>query len=293
MGKSSDLDLHQLTPAVGAIIRGADLNASMDAQTITFIRTALLNHGVIFFRQQDVGAEQMWAFLKHFGTPQKDDSFGTDADGPDDVREADLKPTRKGTAVWHADSTFLAKPPKFTLLRAVKLPPCGGDTCWASMAAAYDALSEPVRAMVDKLSAVHAVETALARLDDYGDVFADKFTTIHAPQQVHPVVQVHPETGRKALFVTESSTARIVGLEPVESRHLLAMLFEHIKSPDFAMRWCWTPGDVAMWDNRIVQHYAVPDYDSERVMQRIVVAGERPCGPQDTHEGSRRTLVHS
>jgi alpha-ketoglutarate-dependent taurine dioxygenase len=101
-------------------------------------------------------------------------------------------------------------------------------------------------------------------------------------QQIHPVVAVHPETGRKALYVTESCTNRIVELGPLESRHLLALLFEHIKSPDFSLRWRWSPGDIALCDNRSVQHYAVPDYDSPRVMQRIIVAGERPCGPGDT-----------
>ena len=96
-----------------------------------------------------------------------------------------------------------------------------------------------------------------------------------------PVVLLHPETGRKALYVTQSCTTRIVELSPAESRHLLNLLFEHIKSPDFSMRWRWTPNDVAMWDNRSVQHYAVPDYDTERVVHRIIVAGERPCGPPE------------
>jgi len=279
MGRKMDLGLRRLTPAVGAVITGVELNASIDGQALAFIREALNTHGVIFFPQQDVGVDRLWEFLSDFGTPQKDDSFATDADGPQDVRDSDLSPTRKGTAVWHADSTFLAKPPKITLLRAVSLPACGGDTCWASMVAAYEGLSEPLRAMIDGLTAVHSIEPPVARLGDYGDVFAAKFTARHAAQQVHPMVQIHPETGRKALYVTESCTSRIVELEPVESRHLLALLFEHIKSPEFAMRWRWTPGDVAMWDNRAVQHYAVPDYDSERVMQRIVVAGDRPYGP--------------
>jgi taurine dioxygenase len=191
----------------------------------------------------------------------------------------DLAPTRKGTAIWHTDSSFLATPPTFTILRALKLPPIGGDTCWASMTAAYDALPAPLREMLDQLSAVHTIDLPMTRLGDYGDEFGSRFRAIHAPQQVHPVVAVHPETGRRALYVTESCTTRIVEFEAQQSRHVLAMLFEHIKSPDFNLRWRWTAGDVALWDNRVVQHYAVPDYESPRVMQRIIIKGDRPVGP--------------
>jgi taurine dioxygenase len=119
----------------------------------------------------------------------------------------------------------------------------------------------------------------MSRLGDYGDDFGSRFRAIHAPHQVHPVIAVHPETGRKALYVTESCTSRIVEFEAQQSRHVLAMLFEHIKSPDFNLRWRWTQKDVALWDNRVVQHYAVPDYERERVMQRIIIKGERPVGP--------------
>jgi taurine dioxygenase len=271
--------VQRLTPATGAVIEGIDLAAPMDARTIAFIRGTLVERGVVFFRSQDMTIEQMWDFIAHFGTPQKEDSFGTDQDTPADVAVNDLAPTRKGTAIWHTDSSFLAAPPTFTILRALKLPPLGGDTCWASMTAAYDALPAPLREMLDQLSAVHTIDLPMTRLGDYGDEFGSRFRAIHAPQQVHPMVAVHPETGRKALYVTESCTSRIVGFEAQQSRHVLAMLFEHIKSPDFSLRWRWTVGDVALWDNRVVQHYAVPDYESPRVMQRIIIKGERPVGP--------------
>jgi taurine dioxygenase len=275
-----DHRLQRITPAVGAIVDGIDLGADLDRDTIGSIRQALVDHGVIFFRNQDVTIEQLWSFLRNFGTPQKEDSFGTDEDGPEDVQDSDLSPTRSGTAVWHTDSSFLASPPKFTLLRAVKLPPLGGDTCWSSMVAAYEALAAPLRDMLDRLTAVHSIDLPMTRLGHYGGEFEANFKAIHAPQQVHPVVLRHPETGRKALYVTESCTTRIVELEPAHSRHVLAMLFEHIKSPEFNMRWHWTAMDVAMWDNRVVQHYAVPDYETERVMQRIIIAGDRPSHQQ-------------
>lgn len=238
----------------------------------------MVDHGVVFFRGQHTTIEQLWDFLGHFGMVQKEDSFGTDHDTPDDVEDSDFAPTRRGTAIWHTDSSFLARPPKFTLLRAVTLPPLGGDTCWASMVAAYEALAAPLQTMLDALSAVHSIDPPMTRMGGY-DAFETSFKAIHAPQQVHPVVLRHPESGRKALYVTESCTTRIVELEAAHSRHILALLFEHIKSPDFNLRWRWSPMDVAMWDNRVVQHYAVPDYEALRVMQRIIVAGERPEGP--------------
>jgi taurine dioxygenase len=272
-------EVRRVTSAVGAVIDGVDLGRPLAGETLRFVRQALLDHGVLFFRNQDASVEQLWDFLRNFGTPQKEDSFGAETDRPEDVQEADFSRTRRGTAVWHADSTFLEKPPKITLLRMVRGPAFGGDTCWASAVAAYEALSRPLRDMLDGLSAVHSVAKAVSPLGDYGDAFVAQFGKLHATQQIHPVVQVHPETGRKALFVTESCTTRIVELEPAESRCLLDLLAEHIKSPEFCLRWRWSPNDLALWDNRSVQHYAVPDYTAERVVHRIVVAGERPRGP--------------
>lgn len=269
----------RVTTAVGATIDGVDLGAPLDAGTLDVIRQALFEHGVLFFPGQTASVEGLWAFLRNFGAPQKDDSFGADTDRPEDVKEADFSRTRRGTSAWHADSTFLEKPPKITLLRLLRGPPFGGDTCWASMVAAYEALSRPMRDMLDGLSAVHSVSRAVAGLGEYGAAFTAAFGKLHAHEQAHPVVQVHPETGRKALFVTESATTRILELEPAESRHVLDLLFAHVRSPDFSLRWRWSPNDVAVWDNRVVQHYAVPDYSDPRVVQRIVVAGDRPYGP--------------
>jgi taurine dioxygenase len=236
-------EVRRVTSAIGAVIDGVDLGRPLDGETLRLVRQALLDHGVLFFRNQDASVEQLWDFLRNFGTPQKEDSLG------------------------------------ITLLRMVRGPAFGGDTCWASTVAAYEALSRPLREMLDGLTAVHSVAKAVSPLGDYGDAFVAQFGKLHAAQQIHPVVQAHPETGRKALFVTESCTTRIVELEPAESRCLLDLLVEHVKSPDFCLRWRWSPNDLALWDNRSVQHYAVPDYTAERVVHRIVVAGDRPRGP--------------
>jgi taurine dioxygenase len=263
----------------GAVVGGVDLGGPLSAETVARIRQALLDHGVIFFRGQDLSVEQFWEFMEHFGLPQKEESTGTDHDRPEDVMTGDLSYTRHATAVWHADTTSLAKPPIATALRAVEVPPFGGDTCWSSMHAAWDALSPPMKRMLEGLTAVHTVDFTVTRMREYGDRFNEAYSAFNAREQIHPVVLTHPETGRKALYVNESFVSRIVELEPLESASVLSFLFRHVERPDFAVRWKWTPNDIAFWDNRAVQHYAVPDYTATRLMQRIVLAGVKPGEP--------------
>jgi len=279
MGAMSSLTRRPITTSVGAVIEGVDLRQKLAPETVRYVRQALLDHGVIFFRGQDINMNQFWAFMENFGFPQKEESTGTDHDRPEDVQTADLSPTRHATAVWHADTTSLAKPPIATALRAVKVPPFGGDTCWSSMYAAWEALSEPMRRMLDGLTAIHTVQLTVDRMKQFGQAFEAAYSARNAAEQIHPVVLTHPETGRKALYVNESFVTRIVELSAAESAALLPVLFRHIESPAFTMRWKWSPNDIAFWDNRAVQHFAVPDYETARVMQRIVLAGVRPGAP--------------
>jgi taurine dioxygenase len=279
MNRAGSLQLRRVTTAVGAVIEGVDLREPLSAEAVRFVRQALQQHGVVFLRGQPLDAESLWAFAANFGRPHKEEATGSDADRPSDVVDADMRMARSSTAVWHSDTTFLARPPRATLLRAVRLPEFGGDTCWASMYAAYDALSEPMRAMLDKLTAVHSLSRFMARTGEFGAHYARTLGADHPADRVHPVVQVHPDSGRRALYVNEAWTSRIVELGPGESEAVLHGLFEHLKSPDFSMRWRWEPGDLAFWDNCGVQHYAVPDYAAERIMQRVVLAGDEPRGP--------------
>jgi taurine dioxygenase len=290
MNSASDISIQRITGNVGAVIGGLDIRAPMEADAVSLVREALVEHGVIFFQGQDIELDQFWAFMQNFGQPQKEESTGTDQDRPDEVQTADMSPTRHATAVWHADTTSLAEPPMATALRAVQPTPYGGDTCWSSMYAAWEALSEPVRAMLEGLTAVHSIQPTIDRMGQFAPRYLDHYGPRHAPEQIHPVVLTHPETGRKALYVNESFTMRIAELSPAESAALLAMLFRHVEKPDFIMRWKWTANDIAFWDNRCVQHYAVPDYSSARVMQRIVLAGVRP-GENAIRALSGETLV--
>ena len=278
MTTTTAVEVQPVTPVVGAVITGVDLRTSLDDETTRAIRQALLDHGVIFFHDQDLTREQMRAFVTNFGTPIPE-PFGGDPEA-DPVGEADLQPTKRATSVWHSDTSYVAEPPSITALRAIELPPVGGDTCWGSSYAAYNTLSAPMREMLDGLSAVHSVFPVIERMGMTGQRYADDSAMEHGYEYVHPVVRVHPETGRKALFVSESWTTRIVELTPAESTQVLALLFEHVKSPDFTMRLRWAPNDIAVWDNRAVQHYAVPDYDTPRLMQRVVLAGDKPRGPR-------------
>ena len=277
MTTSTVLDVQPVTPAVGAIIGGLDLRAALDEDTVRAIRAAVLEHGVVFFRDQDLTREQTLVFMEQFGTPCTDPfSVDQSVSGLDTIIDMVTLGYSPATAVWHIDSSLAAAPASLIALRALEVPSSGGDTCWASMYAAYDALSEPLRALLDGLTAEHTGSKTLALMggDSYGFLQEDM-------RNVHPAVRVHPETGRKALFVDELWTERIVELAPDESASLLAFLFQHVKKPNFTMRWQWQPNDLALWDNRSFQHYAVNDYTEHRVMQKSLLAGDRPYGPRD------------
>lgn len=271
-----------LTATIGSVIEGVDLAGPLGDDVVAAIRQALLDRGVVFFRGQDLSSEQMHAFVSQFGRPVNIDYFGDPSDGtqqksaaPDEIVCGNLTATRRGTAVWHSDITWIPQPPFATVLRAARVPPVGGDTCWADMEAAYEALSDPMKRMLDGLTAVYSMQPTIDREQLLKQAMLMKGQP-KAVETIHPVVTVHPETGRKALFVNECTTLRIVELSAIESMQVLTALFMHIRTPDFQCRWRWSANDMAFWDNRSVQHYAVPDYKEDRVMQRIELAGETP-----------------
>jgi len=184
---------------------------------------------------------------------------------------------------WHTDNSFFERPSAVTVLYGEKVPRVGGDTLFASMTKAWETLSEPLKALLEPLSAVHSAASAYdpkttgdAKYKGETAITYTYSDSIYEEVE-HPVVRTHPETGRKSLFVNPMFTQRIVGLAPNESDALLALLYEHATRPDFTCRVHWEPGSVTVWDNRCVQHYAIDDYaDFERVMYRVTVAGDRP-----------------
>ena len=277
---SSKIDIRPLTPTIGAVIGNVDLARSTDADTIDAIRAALLKHKVIFFEDQHLTPQQHRDFAAKFGelhthplypgVPEASELFILDnhANNPTD------------NDAWHTDVTFIETPPLGALLYAKSLPENGGDTIWANMQAAYEALSRPMREFLIQLDAVHDFARGFpARGTVAKGAGADKHAKAleEHPPVVHPVIRTHPETGADSLFVNYGFTDRIKGLRRSESEALLNMLFVHIQKPEFQVRWKWKPNAIAFWDNRITQHYAVNDYlPARRVMHRATILGDRP-----------------
>ena len=263
-----------LTPTIGALVSGVDL-AAPSAADLAAIEAALAEHCVLFFRDQDISVEAHKAFGRHFGVL---DVHPNDPglDGHPDVMiiHADASSLRVAGEMWHSDVSCSSEPPMGSILRMFVVPPHGGDTLFASMYAAYEALSPPMQELLGGLTAIHDggpyyrdVNRIIGR-DDGGRDY---------PVAEHPVVRTHPVTGRRCLYVNSMFTTRLVGLPKAESDHLLGFLFEHIKDPSFSCRFRWEPHSIAFWDNRCTQHFAVWDYHPhERSGHRVTVRGAAP-----------------
>ncbi len=273
----------QVTPlnlAIGAVIEGVDLRQPITDTIKQFLEQVLIEHQVIFFRNQPLTPEQHYAFAKQFGDLHIHPIYPNVAEQPEililDTERNDLR----DNALWHTDVSFSTTPPLGSILSAKKIPPLGGDTLWASGTAAYAALSPAIQHLLKGLTAKHDIAKSFP---------ADRFAT-NADEQVrfeaalkknppvtHPVVRTHPISGLQALFVNEGFTTRINELSESESHALLTFLFQHSQRPDFTVRWRWQQDDVAFWDNRVTFHYAVDDYRPQhRVMHRATVNGDKP-----------------
>lgn len=261
---------------LGARIDGVHLAAGIDASTASAINAALLDHKVIFFRgQHDLDDTAQVAVARALGTP-------TAAHPTVTSRGARLLPidSRYDKAnSWHTDVTFVDRIPKASLLRAVTLPQYGGTTTWASTEAAYDQLPGPLRALADSLWAVHTNAYDYASPHDALSVqerqYREEFVSDYYETE-HPAVRVHPETGRRVLLLGQF-VKRFVGLGATESAALFNLFQARITRLENTIRWNWQPGDLAVWDNRATQHYAVADYDDQfRMLYRVTLAGDIP-----------------
>ncbi|MBY8883746.1 TauD/TfdA family dioxygenase [Streptomyces sp. PTM05] len=298
------LDIRPVAGRIGAEIHGIDLREELDDATVAAVWQAVLEHRVVFFRGPDVGHARHVALGVRFGelTRRPGAKHGVHPEGFPQILTVDPKKDverygadfeehfqRKwvsSVAGWHSDLTPAVNPPKASMLRAERTPAFGGDTQWTNMVAAYEGLSRPVRDLVDGLRAEHAFFTAvhLMHSDERDREILRRYC--EEPEvAVHPVVRVHPETGEKALFVSPGSTTRVMGLSRLESRRLLDLLFEHMTSAEYTVRFRWEPGSIAFWDNRSTCHFAPTDFahlDVERVMHRVTLLGDLPKGPDGT-----------
>lgn len=274
------LHITPLSPALGAQVSGIDLRQPLNASLRQQVEDALLQYQVLFFREQPIQPQQQAALAAQFGDLHIHPLYPNVPEQPEilvlDTAVTDVR----DNAIWHTDVSFLETPALGALLAAKHLPPYGGDTLWASSSAAYDALSQPLKQLLDGLTATHDFTRSFP-LERFGNT-PEALAPYHEVQRthppvVHPVIRTHPVTGRKGLFVNDGFTNRINELEAAESDALLRFLFAHATRPEFTIRWRWQENDVAFWDNRITQHYAVDDYRPQRrVMHRATVLGDRP-----------------
>ncbi len=281
----SGLCFTRLTAAIGAEVTGIDLSSGVGEEVAAVLGRALAEHQVLFFRDQPLEPEEQLRLAECFGPVMMPliDTASTKVPGVTVLDQ--IAPKGQYTDRWHADSTNLPEPPLGAVLLAVKLPGVGGDTCFASTAAAFEALSPALQRWLEGLTAEHSTEILDAALGALPNVVR---RDVDRPVSHHPVVRVHPITGRKALFVNSNFTTRIDGLNPAESGAILAMLFSHINSPEFQVRWRWAPASIAVWDNRATQHCAIADYQERRVMHRCLIAGDRPFGANGPDRGESR-----
>ena len=286
----------RLTGTLGARIDDLDITKPLADDVATELRRVLVEHRVIFFRDQHLTPTQQVAFGRIFGelTPAHPLVGGLDDDHPEvlvlDSLDYKLGVGDRGTTNgkstsynnrWHTDVTFSAAPPRASILCAKTIPSFGGDTLWADLVDAYSSLPEPLRDMLDGLYAVHDSSGTFSRFRDEDKTGENRQKLTALDPVRHPVVRVIPETGEKGLFVNPTFTAYIEGFGIDQSRAILHMLYEHTIQPERVVRWNWREGDVAMWDNRVTSHYAAADYTEPRLMHRITVRGDKPVGPRD------------
>lgn len=288
----STLRVVKLGAHIGARIDGIDVNGNLDAATVSAINEALLEHKVIFFRgQHHLDDDGQLAFARLLGIPTA--AHPTVTSRGDRVLPIDSRYDKANS--WHTDVTFVDRIPKASVLRAVTLPDYGGTTTWASTEAAYDRLPEPLRVLVENLWAVHTNQYDYAadydgRHEEIADghrQYREEFESEYYETE-HPVVRVHPETGKRVLLLGHF-IKQFVGLSAAESATLFQLLQNRVIKLENTIRWSWEPGDLAIWDNRATQHYAVADYDDQfRRLSRITLAGDVPV---DVHGRRSRPIA--
>ena len=273
------LTIQPISPALGAIVSGIDLGAPLDDAGQRAIEQALLEHQVLFFRDQSLEPRSQARFAARFGDLHIHPIYPSVPEQPEVIVLDTAVTDVRDNAIWHTDVTFLETPALGAVLAAKQLPPYGGDTLGeqhgglrgavgAAAASAGRSHGDPRHRQVLPRERFGVTEADLARLEE---------ARLKNPPRSHPVVRTHPVTGRKGLFVSDGFTTRINELEPAESDALLKFLFAHATRPEFTVRWRWQENDVAFWDNRVTQHYAVDDYRPQRrVMHRATILGDKP-----------------
>ena len=290
---ASTVQLQRYQPLIGAVVSGIDLSRPIADGDRQRLAQALVEHGVLFFRQQTLTPAQHLALARVFGEPIRKNVYIPSVDGfPDiEVIAHGEHSTSGSTDNWHVDVSWQVNPPKATVLQIQEVPAGGGgDTVWSSSAAAYDLLDPDLARYLEKLTALNTFLAApkkphlsdflsgYERDDGRQETAAEgleriRDASLRFPPIEVPVIKRHPESGRKVIFVNEAHTSHLLGVSKVASQHLLGLLYDLIKTPEVQARWAWQPGDIAIWDNRQVQHYAARDYgQARRRIHRVTLA---------------------
>jgi len=266
--------LEHLSPTIGSVVHGIDLTKPLEESSFQFLHDLLLRRQVIFFRDQDLSLEQHLDLCRRWGTLEVIPFLKHHDVYPELLHIKRDKTSRSYENIWHHDVTWRTEPSMASMLRSVIVPDIGGDTMFSDMYAAYEGLPDAIKRACEGLEAVHSINVSLG-------AFADA-DTLHKyskqfPPATHPVIRVHPETGRKLIFVNRAHTSHIKGMHRDDSRYLLNFLYEQAAKPEYQCRFRWAPNSIAFWDNRACQHYAVADYfPKDREMYRVTIAGDQP-----------------
>ena len=275
---AAPFEVEPIGRTIGAEIHGLDLTRPLDPAAFQALEAALIEHKIIYARDQHLTTAQHVALGRRFGELEVH-PFRPEGAFPEILVLDNHKDNPVlSTDVWHSDTTFRACPTKYSILRCLVIPKTGGDTLWADMCAAYDGLSEPIKRLIDPLRAVHDFKNfrVLFTKSEADQERLRRMEELY-PNPSHPVARTHPVTGRKAIYVNPQFTLRIEGLAARESEAILALLYEQAHVPEYQFRLRWKPGTIVFWDNRSTQHYAANDYyPDRRHMERVAVMGDEP-----------------
>ena len=279
----SGIKIEKITPALGAEISGLDLSKPLKHSACDTVYDLLIEHQVIFFRNQNMSSDLHVALAESFGQPQPPHPVYPSLESHPCVMVLDFgDDTPPDTNVWHTDLTFTESPPIASIIYSRQIPPVGGDTLWASLTAAFEALPDGVKADISNRRAVHD-------LGDFRNTFtqgeslgnAERLSRAHGKlgNAIHPLVKIHPVTAKPILYCNPAFTVHVEGLTASESRNLLNYLFEHVTKPEFQVRFKWTADTVAIWDNRCTMHFALNDYvPQRRTIHRVTVLDDKRAG---------------
>lgn len=270
---STEVTITRLAGNIGAEIGGVDTSGPLSDKAVATVRKALLDHKVVFLRDQDLDYGTQKAFGERLGDLTRSHPIYDAPDQRPALREMDSAHGTKANH-WHTDLTFIERPPAFCLLHSKIIPPVGGDTMWANCASAYQTLPAPLRKLADEIRIVHSNNSDFT--DDTVDHRADYIATAYEAE--HPAVRVHPETGERALLLGGFARS-VVGYPPQAGRDLIRVLQEYVTRPEQTVRWKWRVGDLVIWDNQATMHYAIYDYGTHRRRgERLTTVGQVPVG---------------